>query len=68
MNYEVSAIASDTSLTLSTTYGGTTDTSVSYVIYRDFTPVDNLPILNKGDVETATILKRFANLIDGRLV
>lgn len=68
LNYEVSAITTDTALTLTAPYGGSTDTGVAYVISRDFTPTDNLPIINKGDVETATLLKRIVELIDGRLV
>jgi len=64
VTYEVASIVDDTSLLLSVPYGGTTATGASYIIARDFTPNLKLPYVQKGDVETATILKAQAVIID----
>ena len=65
--YEVATVPSNTSLTLTAPYGGTTATGASYVISRDFTPIRNIPIINKGDLETAALIKRAYMIIDGLL-
>lgn len=56
--YDVASVDSDTQITLSSTYQGTSDTGVSYAIWRDFTSPDNIPELSQGDLETATIFTR----------
>lgn len=67
VNYEVASLGSpaNTTLNLSAPYAGTTLSDQSYVISRDFTPIHGIPYVNKGDVETATILKRAFEIIDG---
>lgn len=65
--YEVATVASDTSLTLTAPYAGTTASGQSYIIARDFTPLNNIPIINKGDLETAALIKRALMIIDGLL-
>jgi hypothetical protein len=60
--YDVASVTSDTELQLSAPYQGTTNASAQYTIHRDFT-VDGFPELNSGDVETATIMKRFARKV-----
>lgn len=65
ITYEIASVVSDTSLTLTSTYQGTTASGASYTIARDFTPIDGLPYINKGDVETAAILKRAIMMLDG---
>lgn len=66
VNYEVGSVTSNTILELSANYAGTGGT-FAYVITRDFTPLNNIPLINKGDIETATIYKRAMAIIDGLL-
>ena len=66
VNYEVGSVTSDTELELSAPYAGATG-SFAYVISRDFTPINNIPLINKGDIETATLYKRAMAIIDGLL-
>lgn len=56
--YDVASVQSDTQLTLSTPYSGTSVTDATYAITRDFTSPDNFPELVSGDIETPTILTR----------
>jgi len=58
VTYTVASVTDDTHLNLSTTYTGTTATGQYYAIFRDFTSPDNIPELNKGDIETATVITR----------
>jgi hypothetical protein len=55
--YQVASVASNTSLTLTAPYGGTTATAVAYVIAVDMLP-NGIPELSNGDLETATIQNR----------
>lgn len=55
--YVASNPVSDTSLTLTGNYGGVTGTDLAYAVVRDFTTPDNIPFINRKDVETATIVK-----------
>ena len=57
VTYTVASVASDTSLTLSANYAGSTASGQSYAITRDFT-TDGIPELSQGDIETATIFTR----------
>lgn len=57
---------SDTLVTLSTTYAGTTATGVSVTFQRDYT-TDGIPILSEGDVETGTIAGRLASIVQSLL-
>lgn len=67
VSYEVGSVTSNTELQLTAPYAGANANGESYVVARDFTPLNNIPYINKGDVETALILKRALMLIDGLL-
>ena len=56
--YDVASINSDTQITLSVPYQGSTASGVVYTIARYFTFPDNFPVLTQGDIETPTILTR----------
>lgn len=56
--YDVASVQSDTQLTLSTPYSGTTISEATYAVTRDFTSPDNFPELVAGDIETPTIITR----------
>ncbi len=62
--YEVASVGSNTSITLSANYAGTTGSGQSYAISRDFTTRLGLPYPQKGDIETASIIKRAFEQID----
>ena len=65
--YQVAAVGSNTSITLAANYAGTSGSGLSYVVARDFTPINNIPIINRGDFETAALLTRAMQIIDGLL-
>lgn len=65
--YQISAIGSDTSLTLSAPYAGTTGSGKSYSISKDFTSRHSLPTPNRGDVDVAVLLTRALAAIDSAL-
>jgi len=52
--YTIAGVSSDTSLTLTANYGGTTGAGLGYVIHRDFIP-GGIPLMQRGDVEAADI-------------
>jgi hypothetical protein len=54
-------------LTIVGTFASTVS-SQTYTIIQDFTNNFNLPLINKGDVETATLYSRAMKLIDDRLI
>ena len=56
--YEVSGVASDTSLTITAPYGGVTGSGLSYVAHIDFLP-NGLPKFANGDVEFAAIQNQY---------
>lgn len=62
--YEVASVASNTSLTLTANYGGTSASGASYAITRDFTTNNGWPYPQKGDIETASLIKRALTDID----
>jgi hypothetical protein len=64
VSYQIASITDNTHLVLSTPYAGTTGTGKLYTIARDFTPILNLPYTQKGDIETATILKTALMALD----
>jgi hypothetical protein len=66
-SYEVGSVDSDTQLTLTANYAGDTASGVQYVIHRDFTPIKGLPYPQKGDIETAVIIKRALMMIEALL-
>jgi hypothetical protein len=62
--YDVASVQSDTDLTLSTPYSGASVTDTTYTIARDFTPLNNIVEMRKGDIETAAIFTRAMRRID----
>lgn len=60
--YDVASVTNDTEIQLSAPYQGSDDSEAEYTIHRDFTE-DGFPELNNGDIETATIMKRFARKV-----
>lgn len=59
-------------ITLNTPYVGDTITSGAatngnYAVHQDFTPNKKLPLLNAGDIETATIFSRAMQILDNGL-
>lgn len=62
--YEVSYIASDTQLYLSTAYQQLSNTSATYALIRDFTPYRKYPELKIGDREPSAIISKAFEMID----
>ena len=56
--YDVASVDSDTQVTLSAPYAGTTASGAVYAIGTGFTVPDNFPEMSQGDIETATIFTR----------
>ena len=64
--YDVAAVNSNTSITLSVAYAGPTVTGAVYAIGTSFTVPDNFPEMSQGDIETATIFTRAMRKIQGK--
>ena len=64
--YDVASVDSDTQVTLSVNYAGSTASGAVYTIARDFTSPDNFPELTTGDIETPTIITRALRKIQSR--
>jgi hypothetical protein len=64
--YDVASVDSDTQITLSAPYAGTTASGVVYAIGTGFTVPDNFPEMSQGDIETATIFTRGMRKIQGK--
>jgi hypothetical protein len=56
--YDVASVDTDTQVTLSAPYAGTTASGVVYAIGTGFTVPDSFPEMSQGDIETATIFTR----------
>ncbi|MDB4351976.1 hypothetical protein OAA60_00920 [Porticoccaceae bacterium] len=52
--YRIASVASDTQISLSSNYVGTTAAGVAYVIHVDFTS-SGIPLMQDGDIETVSI-------------
>jgi len=65
--YDVASVDSDTQITLSAPYAGTTASGVVYAIGTGFTVPDNFPEMSQGDIETATIFTRAMRKIQGKI-
>jgi len=59
----VSYAAPDTTVNLSANYQGATATGVQGVIVRDFTSPDSIPYPGPQDIETASLFKRAASIL-----
>lgn len=66
--YEISGITGEGAGTLTVNYAGPTAAAVPYIMARDFTPLISLPYPQQGDVETAAILRRALQELEGHLV
>ena len=64
--YDVASVDSDTQVTLSVPYAGTTASGVVYAIGTGFTVPDSFPEMSQGDIETATIFTRAMRGIQGK--
>jgi len=64
--YDVASVDSDTQVTLSAPYAGTTASGAVYAIGTSFTVPDNFPEMSQGDIETATIFTRAMRKIQGK--
>jgi hypothetical protein len=62
--YEIGSVGSNTSITLTSVYAGATAVGAQYTISRDFTTRLELPYPQKGDIETASLIKRAFEQID----
>lgn len=65
--YTTASVDSNTQLTLSVAYAGTTQSDVSYAINQDFTPLTGLPEITTGDIEVAATFTRAMRQIDQQL-
>ena len=64
--YDVASVDSDTQVTLSAPYAGTTASGVVYAIGTGFTVPDSFPEMSQGDIETATIFTRAMRTIQSK--
>jgi hypothetical protein len=64
--YFVASVDSDTQVTLSAPYAGTTASGVVYAIGTGFTVPDSFPEMSQGDIETATIFTRAMRKIQSK--
>ena len=64
--YDVASVDSDTQVTLSVPYAGTTASGAVYAIGTGFTVPDSFPEMSQGDIETATIFTRAMRTIQGK--
>ena len=65
--YDVASVDSDTQVTLSVPYAGTTASGVVYAIGTGFTVPDSFPEMSQGDIETATVFTRAMRKIQGKI-
>ena len=65
--YDVASVDSDTQVTLSVAYAGSTASGAVYAIGTSFTVPDNFPEMSQGDIETATIFTRGMRKIQGKI-
>jgi len=54
--YYVSQVNSNTELELTTTFGGTSGATQSYVIIRDYLPAYDIPLINVGDIHWTSLV------------
>jgi len=64
--YYVASVDSDTQVTLSAPYAGTTASGAVYAIGTGFTVPDSFPEMSQGDIETATIFTRAMRKIQSK--
>ena len=64
--YYVASVDTDTQVTLSAPYAGTTASGAVYAIGTGFTVPDSFPEMSQGDIETATIFTRAMRTIQSK--
>ena len=64
VSYTISQIVSDTEITLTSPYGGVTNSLVNYTIHTSLTPNRSYPYPTRSDIETATIVATAIKRID----
>lgn len=67
VTYDVGSVDSDTQITLSAPYAGTTGSGLTYTVFRDFEENTGAPEMTQGDIETATVFTRAIRKIGQRL-
>jgi len=65
--YIVGSVDSDTQITLTGNYAGSTASTLSYILSSSFTPIYNFPYPEPGDLETVAILKLAILQIEAKL-
>jgi hypothetical protein len=65
--YEVASITDDTTLVLSSNYGGTTRAGLGYQLVQDFSSNLGIPLPSQGDADAGDWLRRSIVEIDGFL-
>lgn len=68
ITYTVASVDSDTQITLSANYAGADQSGAAYAVFRDFTTNHNIPEMQQGDIETATIFTRAMRTIDSAIL
>jgi hypothetical protein len=67
-SWRVNTVVSNTSLTLTAPYNGSlVGAGRSYTIARDFSPLLKLPLMRKGDIETAQIYSDAMGLLESKV-
>ena len=64
--YDVASVDSNTQITLSVAYAGSTASGAVYAIGTSFTVPDNFPEMSQGDIETATVFTRAMRKIQSK--
>ena len=64
VSYTIDGIVSDTQITLTSPYGGVTNSLVNYTIHTSLTPNRSYPYPTRSDIETATIVATAIKRID----
>lgn len=65
--YGVGLVVDDTHITLNSLYAGSSQNGLLYDITTSFTPILGFPYAEIGDIDTATISKRFALMVEAYL-
>lgn len=65
--YSIHSVDSDSQITLTTPFAGTTAAGASYGIQRDFTPNQNYPTPSYGDQDTASLIAQTLLQLDAQM-
>lgn len=67
VSYQITLVTDDTHFSISANYAGATGTGKSYAISTSFTANYDVPLLEKGDLETATLFSRGMTILTDKL-